>query len=99
MTPEYFAERAFAQGVSDSYAAIRRAGALRDDWRPPLRSWRAAWRDHRLAAGARGDPVVVQWRSVLAAVRRAHAEGVAFHREAVRADPQLLAWVLKEDYR
>jgi glycosyltransferase involved in cell wall biosynthesis len=99
MTRGYFEQRAFAQGVSDSYAAIRRAGGLRPDWRAPLRPWAAAWRDRRRTAAAAADPAVVEWRSVLAAVRRAHAEGVAFHRRAVRDDPELLAWVLRPDYR
>jgi glucosyl-dolichyl phosphate glucuronosyltransferase len=99
MTPEYFAQRAFAQGVSDSYAEIRRGGGLRADWKAPLRHWFAVWRDRRQIRAASGDPAVVEWREVLAKVRRAHTDGVAFHRDAVRRDPALLAWVLKEDYR
>jgi glucosyl-dolichyl phosphate glucuronosyltransferase len=97
MTADYFEQRAFAQGVSDSYATIRRAGGLRPQWQAPLRRWLGRWRDRRLARPA-DDPVVMEWRSVLAAVRRGHAAGAAFHRQAVREDPALLAWVLKEDY-
>lgn len=99
MTPEYLAHRAFVQGVSDSYTAIRRRGGLGADWKAPLRRWVAAWRDRQRLSSSAGDPAVVEWRAVLAAVRRAHVEGVAFHRDAVRRDPALLAWVLKEDYR
>lgn len=99
MTPAYFVQRAFAQGVSDSYSQIRRYGGLRADWRAPLRPWVAAWRDRRALGAAAADPAVVEWSAVLGAVRRAHAEGMAFHRDAVRRDPALLAWVLKEDYR
>lgn len=101
MTSAYFAQRAYAQGISDSYSAIRRHGGLRADWRAPLRPLAGAWRDRkRLAAAAAEDVAAVEeWRQVLAAARRAYAEGVAFHREAVRRDPALMAWVLKEDYR
>lgn len=102
MTPAYIEQRAFAQGVSDSYAAIRRHGRLLPDWRGPLRPLAGAWRDRRLVAAAAGleqAAAVEQWRQVLAAARRAHARGIAFHRDAVRQDPALLAWVLKEDYR
>lgn len=99
MTPAYFEQRAFAQGISDSYAAIRRHGGLAADWRGWLRPIVAGWRDWRLTSTARGDPAVLEWRRVVAGVRRAHAAGVAFHRDAVARDPALLAWVLKEDYR
>lgn len=103
MTRAYIEQRAFAQGVSDSYAAIRRQGGLRADWRAPLRPWVRTWRDglllRRAEAGAADAAAVEEWRAVLAAARRAHAAGVAFHRAAVKRDAELLAWVLKEDYR
>ncbi len=101
MTAAYIAQRAYAQGVSDSYTAIRRHGGARVDWRAPLRPLVGAWRDRRLlaAVAAEGGAAVKEWRQVLAGARRSYADGVAFHREAVRRDPALLAWVLKEDYR
>ncbi|MCU0969811.1 MAG: glycosyltransferase [Rubrivivax sp.] len=99
MTPGYIEQRAFAQGVSDSYAAVRRRGGTGADLRRWLRPIASAWRDWRLTSGAGASPAVVEWRRVLAAARRAHAAGAAFHREALRRDPGLLAWVLRDDYR
>lgn len=99
MTPAYIEQRAFAQGVSDSYAAIRRGGGLRPDWRAQLRPLVARWRDARRLRRSGDDPAVVEWGGVLARARAAHARGVAFHRDAVRRSADLLQWVLKEDYR
>jgi len=102
MTAEYFRRRAFAQGISDSYTRIRRRGGLGADagrWLVPLREFRQSLRDRRALAAAAGAPAVLQWHQIRAEARRAHAEGVAFHRAEVRRDPALLAWVLKEDYR
>jgi len=98
MTVDYLQRRSFAQGVSDSYAAIRRRGAPVRGWADRLRPMARAWRDWRVARHADGD-AAVELQNVLAALRRSHAQGLAFHREAVRHDPDLLAWVLKDDYR
>jgi glycosyltransferase involved in cell wall biosynthesis len=98
MTPGYFEQRAFAQGVSDSYTAIRRRGALGREFRHWLTPYLNAWRDRGIARSAGAGLSVVQLRSVLHAVRHAYRRGVSFHRAEVRRDPALLAWVLKEDY-
>lgn len=103
MSTHYIEQRAFGQGISDSYAAMRRAGGLRAHWRAPLRRALAPLRDRRVVGWFSGwfggDTVATEWRRVLAGARRGYAEGWAFHRRAVRDDPALLAWVLKEDYR
>jgi hypothetical protein len=99
MMPAYFEQRAFAQGISESYAAIRRHGGFAGrDFRHWLAPIVGSWTDRRLTAGAAEWDAVVQWRAVLQAVRAAHRRGVHFHRAEVRRDPALLAWVLKEDY-
>lgn len=102
MTPAYFAKRGHMQGVSDSYTAIRRAGRVPPDagrWRRALadrlRDWRDLWRSSLQAP----PPAVLQWQAVQAATRRAWREGWDFHRAEVARDPELLAWVLREDYR
>lgn len=105
MTVDYVAQRAFAQGVSDSYTRVRRQHGPDAARRPPaatlkdwLRSAAAPWRERRSTGAWLGDEATAQWRRALAAARRGHASGYAFHQQAVREDPALLAWVMKEDY-
>lgn len=101
MTPAYFEQRAYAQGVSDSYSAIRkhRSAAL-----PAMARLRAripasarAMRERLRAIGARGDAAAALLDVRLRAAR-AYCDGFAFHQSEVRADPALLKWVLKESY-
>lgn len=101
MTRGYFEQRGFAQGVSDSYSAVRRnRGAslplsvrLRARLRPVAGSLRARWR----MAGSR-DPAASALLEVRLATLRAWADGFAFHQSALRSDPDLLGWVLKDNY-
>jgi glucosyl-dolichyl phosphate glucuronosyltransferase len=97
MTQSYFEQRAFAQGVSDSYSGIRRRGGLGRGLADRVSAMVAAWRD-RWASGASSSDAVSQWKAVLRATRQAYRDGADFHRAEVRRDPGLLAWVLKEDY-
>ncbi len=102
MTPAYFEERAFAQGVSDSYTRIRAARGLSLPWRERARAFARRWagplRERRQTAGAPADAATAEWREVLARTRAAHARGLAFHHAEVARDPALLQWVLREDY-
>lgn len=102
MTAAYFEERAYAQGVSDSYTRIRSAGGLALPWRErargAARGLLGPWRDLRLTAHQPADSATTEWRNILARTRAAHARGLAFHQAEVARDPALLAWVLKEDY-
>ncbi len=102
MTPDYFEERAYAQGVSDSYTRIRRAGRAVLPWhqhvRAAVRRLAAPLRERNLTRSAPTDAATAQWRAVLRAVRCGYFRGLAFHHAEVARDPALLAWVLKEDY-
>lgn len=101
MTPSYFEQRGFAQGVSDSYSAVRRnrsaslslSERLRARLRPVAGSIRARWR----MTGSR-DPAASALLEVRLSTLRAWAEGFAFHQSALRSDPHLLSWVLKDNY-
>lgn len=101
MTRGYFEQRGFAQGVSDSYSAVRRnRGALlplserlRARMRPVVGSLRARFR-----AAERRDATARALLDVRLAALRAWGEGFAFHQSALRSDPHLLDWVLKENY-
>lgn len=89
MTRDYLYQRAFAQGVSDSYTAIRADGGLH-------RRRRATDLARRLAARRRlvfGDRFGIR--------RASHAgywDGYTYHRSEVRRDPALLSWVLRPNY-
>jgi len=98
MMKDYFAQRAFDQGISDSYADLRtgrsRGIPLRReiDW---LRSLMRAYAGILLAAT---DQTERELLTVQHATLAAHRRGYRFHRHEVQADPVLLAWVLKRDY-
>lgn len=101
MTPEYFEERAFAQGVSDSYTAIRAAGSLmpeRHGIRQGLQRLLAPAHDWWTSGAWRASPIEFKLRTVQARVRKSHRRGWDFHRTEVNRDPALLGWVLKDDY-
>jgi len=101
MTRAYFEQRAYAQGISDSYTEIRRRGGLG--------STPTAWLDRKLRqlramigqrfpSLADADPAASDLACVRAATATAYWQGYAFHRQQVRQDPALLEWVLKADY-
>jgi glycosyltransferase involved in cell wall biosynthesis len=101
MTPAYFEERAFAQGISDSYTAIRAARGLEPEdrrLRQRLRRVLEPVRDWWGFGEWRSDSAVAQLRSVQSRVRQSYRRGWDFHRAEVRDDPTLLDWVLKQNY-
>jgi hypothetical protein len=101
MSPEYFEERAFAQGVSDSYTAIRAAGGLKPErhgLRQRLQHILAPARDWWASGGWHADPAGVELCALQARVRAGYRRGWDFHRAEVGRDLALLHWVLKEDY-
>lgn len=102
MTCGYFEQRAFAQGVSDSYVAVRDRGGvplsfmqrLRAGLRPLLVELRDRWRTKHAAGDSPGRSLL----DVQLAALRGWREGYRSHQLAVRNDPALLRWVLKENY-
>lgn len=98
MTKAYFAQRAYDQGISDSFADIR-AGQCCG---VPLRR-RIDWLHSLMRAYARnlmvtGDPVECELLAVQRATVLAHRQGYYFHRHEVLSDPLLMEWVLKKGY-
>lgn len=99
MTLDYFVRRAYAQGISDSYADIRRTG--RASGLGPtqaLRHARAAVQRLRLRSSRAADAADVDLRKVKLDTLDAWRKGYNFHRREVCADPALFAWVTKEAY-
>ena len=108
MTVDYFCRRAYNQGVSDSYANIRRnkgpMGSIYQRIRnKPLLDIPAALFNEakklivrqRQPAQPPGNQGITELNLKVAA---AYKEGYAYHQEQVRHAPDLLAWVLREDY-
>jgi glycosyltransferase involved in cell wall biosynthesis len=102
MTHAYFEQRAFAQGVSDSYSAVRRCARvplpLKERALQALRPTAHALRERWRARGTTSDAVAAELLRVRLGTLRAWREGVNYHQSQLRADRQLLDWVLKESY-
>ena len=108
LTPEYFENRAYYQGVCDSYSNIRRegSGATTDSVNVksfPLRyARRIAGRVARYLKHFQDQAFVTAETVEIAAIRqrvhRAYQAGYEFHQSAVRSSPEILAWVLRPDY-
>lgn len=100
MTIEYFERRSFLQGISDSFADIRRAHALEIS---ELRRKKVYWRlpihmikriiGHNSKTASRDI-----YQNIKLRIRKAHKAGFAFHQQEVKCDHELLRWVLKDDY-
>lgn len=101
MTKSYFCQRAYAQGISDSYSAIRAAGGI------PGITFRFRHEIHRRLGklkliveniGRDSDAVEIEMLDVLKSSRTAYWHGFRFHLREAASDDDLLAWVLKENY-
>ncbi|MCM8624878.1 glycosyltransferase family 2 protein [Accumulibacter sp.] len=101
MTKGYFEQRGFAQGISDSFTAIRHWGGatlpLSQQLRWKLAPLRSAIRSS-LRSVAAADSVERERLAVEQAMAIAYQKGYEFHRREVLADSELLTWVLKENY-
>lgn len=102
MTEAYFKQRAYAQGISDSFSDIRRHGGIKTPFPYWLRQKLVSLkygitRNYRFmrAAGGSVDHTLL---SVQRAMAVAYRQGYAFHRQEANADPQLLEWVLRKDF-
>jgi glycosyltransferase involved in cell wall biosynthesis len=95
LTPEAFEQRAFYQGVCDSYTRIRRDRFVPD---PRQKSWKdllrpAKWNLERKMILR--NPTSENIRYLMG---RAHMAGMQFHQDEVRNDQRLFAWIIKPDY-
>jgi cellulose synthase/poly-beta-1,6-N-acetylglucosamine synthase-like glycosyltransferase len=94
LTTGYFEERAFYQGVCNSFTQIRVERAVPQESTP--RTSPIAWVRQMLRDVVRGTPTESE------AMRRrtsaSYDAGYRFHQDQVRRDPQLLAWVLRDNF-
>jgi glycosyltransferase involved in cell wall biosynthesis len=101
MTPEYFERRAFLQGIRNSYSTVRRNGgpsiALWADVRRVIRGViRCAKRLGDVGMIARPEErMIVEMHKRVAA---ANLAGFKYHQRIIRADPEVMEWVLRPHY-
>ncbi|HLP61751.1 MAG TPA: glycosyltransferase family 2 protein [Candidatus Deferrimicrobium sp.] len=93
MTMDYFYKRAFAQGVSDSYAQFRYPGNV-ETLKDKLKKWENfAKRMIKTLLFIDKDSTRLD-----RVTRKGYRDGFSFHQQEVKKDPALLAWVLRENY-
>lgn len=99
LTEAYFRTRQYNQGVSDSYTRIREAGGISRDPRPFRTARRRLRRSLRRMLGRDQAPFADSSdEEIRRSLQESYRDGFAFHQQAVRQDPALLAWVLRESY-
>jgi glycosyltransferase involved in cell wall biosynthesis len=88
MTLSYIHNRGFAQGISDSYTRIRSKGTVSNiDYVQMLRFLK-----QKIKRMIKGKNEINQF------YEEGFRAGYRFHQKAVKNDPELLKWVLKEHY-
>jgi glycosyltransferase involved in cell wall biosynthesis len=102
MTESYFQQRAYAQGISDSFSAIRRNRGLKVSFPFLVRQKmvslkRGITSNYKLmrAAGNSAERTLISVQQTMAI---AYRQGYEFHQKEVKNDPLLFEWVLKNDY-
>jgi glucosyl-dolichyl phosphate glucuronosyltransferase len=90
LTVGYFEQRAFYQGVCDSYSRIRAKGRAGRYWTASRSQIKQMIQT--IAKGLTGKNTV-HYRAM-----KAYNAGFNFHQEEVRRDLDLLEWVLRRDY-
>lgn len=102
MTRAYIEQRAYAQGISDSYTIIRHSGGLKTplaiNARRKLRCIRVELTRLIHSAMSMGDSIKRELCDVQRSALLAYRKGYEFHRKAASKDSALLDWVLKQDY-
>ena len=99
LTIEYFEMRHFIQGISDSYTAIRKRygkykskNSLREEIKTLLRSIRWKIRTNILKLSRKEED------KLMLRFSQAWLKGYNFHQNMVRENPELLKWVLRDNY-
>jgi hypothetical protein len=92
MTYDYLRRRAYNQGISDSYTYIRASGGV-----SRLGQIRAQFRAIQQRSKARAR-YWLRGERVAEIQARAYWSGYLYHHREAANDPELLAWVLKENY-
>ena len=102
LTVEYFEKRAYFQGVCDSFTHIRRNYESGLQFKKQsnlvrLLSWRTPFKIYYLFK-KRIRQKHLPYADIKKRIDEAYKAGFAFHQHEVANDPELLKWVLKENY-
>jgi glycosyltransferase involved in cell wall biosynthesis len=89
---EYFEQRAFYQGVCDSYSDVR------SDCKVPRRPWNRSLSRAKQFVFKLLPTGKQEFSNIRIRAQTAYRAGYQFHRNEVLRDPILLAWVRKKDY-
>ena len=89
LTPEYFARRAYYQGVCDSFTRIRAGSAPSPASSAPKPVEKRSWLRRKVESAA---------RDVKARTDSAYRDGWTFHQTEAAADSRLLQWIRRADY-
>ncbi len=101
LTLEYFKRRSFNQGISDSFSLIREYGGINDEiFETRLRKPGVLRKISGIFICMKAINLRGLWYKLkyYDPIREAHREGLSYHKSEVERDPELLKWVLKENY-
>lgn len=106
MTSEYFQKRMFFQGVCDSYTAIRKRKSISIDASSPsatsikrmVKLNISSIIKHQVSKIVTFFNVPKNVIKLKKEMEQSYRKGYQFHQNEVRNDPELLQWVLKENY-
>ncbi|MCP4135902.1 MAG: glycosyltransferase [bacterium] len=97
MTLEYLQRRVYNQGISDSFTNIRENGGIIEQNRGFIKAGKILtkkiYMNIRKKFSTR-DSI----SNIDSLLRQSYGEGFAYHQARVRKDPDLLQWVLKENF-
>lgn len=97
LTIHYFKKRAFNQGISDSFSLIRKSGKIEYNFcKNQSRSSNAISKIFALLRFLKNGNI--KYLKYYNEVRTAYKEGMKYHRDEVKKDPELLKYILKDDY-
>jgi glucosyl-dolichyl phosphate glucuronosyltransferase len=97
MTLQYFRQRGFNQGVSDSYTQLRGEHSF-DQSKPSVPYRIARWCWHRLRGFAQTNDQDQSYQPALDEYKAGHKEGYKYHQAAYRNDSEVRAWVHRANY-
>lgn len=110
MTLEYFCQRAYSQGISDSYTKIRESfeqskGITKKDLLSFLiERLRKIYRIVRNIVKETKNTIIdsnnadIESKRIQKRITSAYQEGFNFHQKVVKEEPELLKWVLRSNY-